>query len=55
MKITVSIYETRNGTLVGVKAIRQSGFVEGETLAGTRNHLDASRPLARRTSYRHVR
>jgi hypothetical protein len=32
--ITVGIYETRNGTLVGIKTIRPSGFIEGETLAG---------------------
>lgn len=34
MTITEGVYETRNGTLVGVKAIRPSGFIEGETLAG---------------------
>lgn len=32
--ITTGVYETRNGTLVGVNTIRPSGFIEGETLAG---------------------
>jgi hypothetical protein len=34
--IRPGIYQTRNGTLVGVKLIRPSGFIEGETLAGVR-------------------
>jgi hypothetical protein len=32
--ITHGIYQTRNGTLVGVNLIRPSGFIEGETRAG---------------------
>ena len=38
MKLIIAngIYSTRNGTLIGVKLVRPSGFIEGETLVGVR-------------------
>lgn len=35
-KIVPGVYETRNRTLVGVSEVRESGFIEGQTLSGIR-------------------